>query len=107
MSNVTTDTVGSNEAKKVWMDKFLQLQAHGCFVFCAYFLWNAIPQEKMHFSCMCVYRLPNEYGTCHYCVTVAVKKLILDLNPLVPGVLQLQNRSTDSHQSYVLDVLSS
>lgn len=37
MSNFTTNTVGSNEAKKDCVDKLLQLQACGYFVFCAYF----------------------------------------------------------------------
>jgi len=99
MSNVATDTVGSNKAGKDWMDKLLQLQACSSFVFCAYSLYYATPQKKMHFCCVCVYGLLNKYGICHYCLTVALKKLTVDLNTLVPGMLQLQNRSTDSQQS--------
>lgn len=55
-----------------------------------FFFFECYTPEKMHFSCMCVYRLLNEYGTCHYCVTVALKKLLVGLNAFVPDTLQLR-----------------
>lgn len=47
MSNITPDATGSNERKKGWVEALLQLQGHGCFVFCAYlFVENYTPEKK-------------------------------------------------------------
>lgn len=82
-SNVTTDTMESNEAKKYRMDKHLQLQAHGCFAFCSDLFVECYSPEEKCILVIYVYRLLNEYSICLYWVTVALKKLMEDLNPIV------------------------
>lgn len=47
MSNISLISVGSNERKKDWVETLVQLQGHGCFVFCAYlFVENYTPGKK-------------------------------------------------------------
>lgn len=53
---------------------------------------------------MCIYRLLNYYDVYHGKVSVALKKLMKDLNFCAPGILQLQNSSTDFQQSYIICV---
>lgn len=64
----------SSEAKKYRMDKHLQLQAHGCFVFCAnLFVECYTPKEKC-ISVVYVYTLLNEYSICLYWVYCSTEK---------------------------------